>query len=305
MAKTSVAKAAAKAIPKKTAKKSAAARWRPRGNEGLKLAPLPANFRSDALLVGQGAPIAAPPAAPLPGPGLEPAAHDVRTTAFADLSASLSSVTRPGDFPWSAHVQLQMVGPDGARKVGSGCVIGDKTIITAGHCVHDGGWMREIHVSLGGSRSGLPQRLPAIYWNSTTEWIHGATPVQREAGDMGVVRVAESLAAFTAPLRYACYDTARLHDIQARRLAVSVAGFPVDPWDSFLVDAGVLTGVSGDFLLYDVETFKGQSGAPLLFWDEDGQPTVLGIHHWNVALNRNRAVRLSEPAAALLLNWTA
>ncbi len=303
MAKTSAAKDAAKATPKKAARKSAAARWRPRGNEGLKLAALPANFRSDALLQGQGTPVASAPLAALPG--LEPAARDARTAAFADLSASLSSVARPGDFPWSAHVQLQMVGPDGARKVGSGWVIGDKTILTAGHCVHDGGWMREIHVSLGGSRSGLPQRLPAIYWNTTTEWINGATPVQREAGDMGVVRVAESLAPFTAPLRYACYDTARLRDLQARRLAVSVAGFPVDPWDSFLVDAGVLTGVSGDFLLYDVETFKGQSGAPLLFWDEDGQPTVIGIHHWNVALNRNRAVRITEPAAALMLNWTA
>jgi V8-like Glu-specific endopeptidase len=237
--------------------------------------------------------------------GLEPAAREIRTTAFEDLSDSLSRVASPGAYPWSAHLQLDLIGPNGARKVGTGWVIGDKTILTAGHCVHDSGWMREIHVSLGGSQSGLPQRLPATYWNTTTEWINGATALQREAGDMGVVRVAESLAPFTAPLRYACYDSARLRDIQARRLAVSVAGFPVDPWGSFLVDAGVLTGVSGDFLLYDVETFKGQSGAPLLFWDEDGQPTVIGIHHWNVALNRNRAVRLSEPAAALLLNWTA
>lgn len=295
---------ARKASSTKAAKPSVP-RWCPRGNEGLKLAALPANFRSDSLTAGQGTPLPSPPDGPLTTDGLEPASADPRTSAFAELSASLSSVAQPGSFPWSAHVQLQMVGPDGARKVGSGWVIGDKTILTAGHCVHDGGWMREIHVSLGGSRSGLPQRLPAIYWNSTTEWIHGSTPLQRQAGDLGVVRVAESLAPYTAPLRYACYDTARLRDIQARRLAVSVAGFPVDPWDSFWVDAGVLTGVSGDFLLYDVETFKGQSGAPLLYWDEDGQPTVIGIHHWNVAQNRNRALRITEPAAALLLNWTA
>src|SRR4029450_3925081 len=53
--------------------------------------------------------------------------------------------------PWRMICALEMRGPSGAGAIGTGWLVGPRTILTAGHCVHSGrfygGWARE---SVGG-----------------------------------------------------------------------------------------------------------------------------------------------------------
>ena len=75
--------------------------------------------------------------------------------------ASIAQVVGPDDrvvvgntavFPWSTHCKLYMTFPNGDTMIGSGTLIGPRTVITAGHCVysHDkGGWATEIEVIPG------------------------------------------------------------------------------------------------------------------------------------------------------------
>jgi V8-like Glu-specific endopeptidase len=55
-----------------------------------------------------------------------------------------------------------------------------------------------------------------------------------------------------------------------------------------------------------VVTYDGQSGAPVLHWeDPNGSPTVIGIHHWTLTPTQNRALRISAQADQLLRGWAS
>lgn len=54
--------------------------------------------------------------------------------------------------PWRMICALRITGSNGVRAVGTGWLIGPRTLVTAGHCVHHpdlGGWAARIEVSAG------------------------------------------------------------------------------------------------------------------------------------------------------------
>jgi|GEM_PF-4963191 glutamyl endopeptidase len=211
-------------------------------------------------------------------------------------------INQPNAYSWCCHVLLDMVASDGRQKVGSGWLIGRRTVITAGHCVYDSGWMSRILVTPGGMDSSFIKRIPAVFSDTTHDWIHGASSAIRQAADVGVVRLAEDITAVTGTLPFKVCSQSELTQIPSGR--ISVAGFPAHS-GQFTADTGRLRSFNAAHLFYDIETWKGQSGAPVLYWDENDRPSVIGIHHWDVGNNLNRAIRLTSQAAALLLQWAA
>ena len=274
-------------------RKSTEGKFQPRHDRNFKLAPVPPGFRTTVALARGMRALPLARAAVAPG---------ARVAATIPPGSSLQEVAHPGDFPWCSHVELILTLPTGERAVGTGWVIGPRTVITAGHCVYDGGWMLNISVTPGGTDSGF-ETVAAVHFDVPDEWENG-TGEERQKSDIGVVHVRNPFPAPITPLNYAVYDDAEMGAITPGRL--SVAGFPANPFGSFLVDRGDLTAFNAPFLHYNVETSRGQSGAPLVHWEDDNTPVAIGVHHFNVnvAPNVNRAVRIGPNAAALLRSWT-
>jgi V8-like Glu-specific endopeptidase len=236
--------------------------------------------------------------APPPAPGDTPT--PARLAALLPSGTTRQPIANPNDFPWCAHVMLLMRAPDDSREVGSGWIIGPRTIITAGHCVYDQGWMRSIEVRPGGPEGGFGS-FPAVHYDTTRAWLEGSGE-ERQKSDLGVVHLRDPIPGHPGPLRYSVYSDDQINSIAPNHL--SVAGFPANPFGVFLFDRGTLLDFNKPFLHYDAETSGGMSGAPVVHWASDGIPTVIGIHHFNVRPNVNRGIRIGPAAASLLLTWT-
>lgn len=272
-------------------KTSRTGEFQPRKDRGASLAPVEPGFRMMRALAGEVRAFSPARAAAPPG---------ARVAAAIPAGSARQEMTRPGDHPWSAHVRLLFTLPSGEPSVGTGWVIGPRTIITAAHCVYDGGWIQPIHVKPGGDNSGF-NTVPAVHSDVTRAWLEERGN-ERQKSDIGVIYVGDPFEAPITPLNYAVYSDAQLRRISPGRL--SVAGFPANPFGSFLVDRGDLTAFNPPFLHYNAETSDGQSGAPVIHWEDDDTPVVIGVHHFNVAPNVNRAVRIGPGAASLLQSWT-
>jgi glutamyl endopeptidase len=271
--------------------KSKQGEFLPHNDKAVQLALLDNTFVSDPGL---------PPGLAISPPTGAGGSPGPRLAAALPTGTTRQPIANPNDYPWCAHVRLLMRLPDDSREVATGWMIGPRTIITSGHCVYDGGWMRSIEVKPGGADSTFDS-FPAIHFNTTNAWIN-ATGENRQKADLGVVYLQDAIPGHPGPLRYAVYSDAQLGAMAPNTL--SVAGFPANPFGTFLFDRGSLLDFNAPFLQYDVETSKGVSGAPVLHWGTDGIPTVIGVHHFNVLPNVNRALRIGPPAASLLLNWT-
>lgn len=233
-----------------------------------------------------------------PDPGGEAASP--RLAAVLPAGTTRQPIANINDYPWCAHVLLSMRGPDNSRQIGTGWMSGPRTVITAGHCVYDEGWMRSIEVTPGGF-GGAFGSFPATHYDTTEAWVHGSGE-NRQKADLGVIHLRDPIPGHPGPLRYAAYSDSEIRAIIPNSL--SVAGFPANPFGTFIFDRGKLLDFNAPFLHYDVETFRGVSGAPVLHWGSDGVPTVIGVHHFNVRPSVNRAIRLGPGAASLLLMWT-
>ncbi len=143
--------------------------------------------------------------------------------------------------------------------------------------------------------------MPGVHFDVPRAWIEGSGDARQKA-DLGVVHVRDPFEAPITSLNYAVYSDTQISNIRRGRL--SAAGFPANPFGSFLVDRGDLLDFNAPFLHYSVETSQGQSGAPVIHWEDDETPVVIGVHHFNVAPNVNRAIRIGSGAAALLQSWT-
>jgi glutamyl endopeptidase len=262
---------------------------------------MPINSRMASL--GRADRIAGAPSV-LPGEALEAMPPTVLAATAPQIAipgeGQHTLITDPADEPWVSHAMLLFQTATGDRRIGTGWFISPHTIITAGHCVYDGGWMQQITVTPGGLDSGF-STVAAVHWNTTQAWING-TELEREAADFGVVYIATPFAGIQ-PLSYSLYSDAQLAVLEQNSSLV-IAGFPANPFRTFVEDGGRLLDFDQSHLLYDVVTYDGQSGAPVLHWEApDGMPTVIGIHHWSLATNVNRALRIGPQADSLLRGW--
>ncbi|MFQ5730920.1 MAG: trypsin-like serine peptidase [Planctomycetaceae bacterium] len=208
---------------------------------------------------------------------------------------------------WPYVCSLQMIFPQtapGHFAVGSGCLIGRRTVLTAGHNVYDcwrGGKVLSVDVVFGdGDR--IP--VPAVEVDTTQQWID--TSCDRDPlspFDFGVV-VLPDFDHETDPLPVVPADDGDLSGVP-----LNVAGYPATPPPPHTL--GTLFGARAPAeldaahparIFYAINTWDGMSGGPTYTFDSATQTrTVRGVHTSSVG--RGSALRITTDVTAVVDEW--
>lgn len=266
------------------------------GNAG---APGPEGFSAKDLIVRGTAPLVRPP--PQKGPNETLIGSDDRTRIFDTDSA-----------PWKMICSLSIRGSNGAGFVGTGWFAGPRTIITAGHCVHEaglGGWAAQIEVRAGRNGQDEPfKKLICKRFSTTDRWKTLRDPDY----DYAAIHLDSSADEITNVTGW--FSTAVMADAGLVRQRVNVSGYPVDKGttnpkgsEQWFHASQVLT-VTPLRMFYDVDTVAGQSGAPV-WLDTDAGPRVVGIHAYGVGaaahlgITANSAPRITLAVLDVIKAW--
>jgi len=202
-----------------------------------------------------------------------------------------------------------MVGKFGAGVIGTGWLVGPKTVITAGHCVYSqfyfGGWANQIEIMPGCDGSNAPfGQLISTRFSAGQSWV--------ETGDrdfdIGCIHLEEAVGNQVGWFSVAAPNADKLQDQM-----INVSGYPIDIGDGRLQyhDANRIRQVTNLRIFYDVDTFAGQSGAPSWIQEDiDAPPTVVGIHTYGpegtppeLHVTANSATRINPDVLQQIKDW--
>lgn len=174
--------------------------------------------------------------------------------------------------PYKAICKLYMKAANGKNLIGTGFLTHRNKLYTAGHCVFDhdrGGWMQSIIVVPG--KSGVREpfgRYTAERAFAASEWVSSRSV----RNDMGAIRLSSHVSHS---------DTISVTTADANE--ATVCGYPGDR------DTGIfqyrmrdMVRKQGGRFFYQIDTFGGQSGAPLLKNSE----VAIGIHNYGGCDNK-------------------
>jgi glutamyl endopeptidase len=190
-------------------------------------------------------------------------------------------VRRPSTYPNRVVGQIQHVqGTSGWRC--SGWLIDTNTVLTSGHCVHEGGaggvWSTDLRFSPARQRRAGVVTSPfgtcgaEELW-APQQWVEDGA----EAHDWGLVQLDCAVGAVTGWLGF--YSLPGPSDL--RGATVMVQGYPSDkPFGSYWKDRGTAVGSNRSFVFYDADTFGGQSGSPVWHRRSGCGPCAVAIHSY-------------------------
>jgi V8-like Glu-specific endopeptidase len=222
------------------------------------------------------------------------------TVIGVDDRVMIDPVTAP---PWACICALKIVAQSGRVYVGTGWLIGPRTVVTAGHCVFmhdDGGYPSFVEVTPGMSGDRGPWGTSrAKKFRTVAQW----TDERATAHDYGVIVLADDLGnKVDAWFTYAAPDDGQLRGTEA-----NISGYPADK----LRDNGgqfhqyfharPIKSVDPNMLYYDIDTFGGQSGSPIWF-NVGGRRVVVGIHTTGTP-NGNSGTRIRADVFDNLHQW--
>ncbi len=218
-------------------------------------------------------------------------------------------VASTGEAPWRMICSLEIFAGD-LQFVGTGWLAGPSTVVTAGHCVIDeqsmGGWATEIRVTPG--RNGTDRRFGSFIsrsFSSVSGWVVGKDRDQ----DYGAIHLAEPIGD-----ELGWFDTAALPTSTLNGAHVNVSGYPADKGNGSEqhYHADKVIRAENRRIFYEVDTFGGQSGAPVfLLADASSRPMVVGIHAYGVGgtpthfgFSANSGPRITPEVKGVLQEWT-
>jgi glutamyl endopeptidase len=202
--------------------------------------------------------------------------------------------------PWRQICALRIRAMTGARYVGTGWFIGPRVVATAGHCVFlqkEGGWADSIEVIPGKAGAAEPYgRGTANRFASVDGWIDDAA----RDFDYGVIFLDNpALGAGVGNFEVEAALDSEIAGVTAR-----ISGYPSDrdQAEYQYYHERPLGSATANRLLYDIDTFGGQSGSPVWRQIEGSVPVAIGIHTTG-GLTGNSGTRISEPVLDNLILW--
>ena len=174
-------------------------------------------------------------------------------------------------------------------------LIAPDTVVTAGHCIFahkEGGWVSSIAVHSGREGSVRPIVRQAASLHSVTGWVRDREP----AADYGVIKL-DSPIDNVGLVGFQVTDDSDLLQYRCH-----VIGYPADRNRTMWGDAMRLQSVQQRTVTYEIDTYGGQSGSPVLVY-ENGLAASVGIHNYG-DLRGNSATRITDSVYQNLLDWS-
>jgi glutamyl endopeptidase len=202
-------------------------------------------------------------------------------------------------WPFRAICALRIRSTSGQQYAGTGFFASPNLVVTAGHCVYlhaDGGWAEEIEVIPGLAGADRPH---GSYTTRRLRTVDGWIEHQDPSSDYGGIVLDEPVGE-----RVGWFALGALSDAQLMRSWANIAGYPVDREQAraLYFHARLLVAAQPTRLIYDIDTFGGQSGSPIWFTTRDGARIVVGLHT-NGGLRENSGTRLTGDVLANLRAW--
>jgi V8-like Glu-specific endopeptidase len=204
---------------------------------------------------------------------------------------------------------LRMRAPAGNAAIGTGWLVGPRTIVTAGHCVFSqfffGGWAKEIEVSPGRNGDQFPfGTVTSQRFSSVDRWVNNEDP----DFDIGAIHLDDSLGDI---LGWFAIGALPAGDLES--FLVNISGYPADRGDGEeqYFHRNRILRVTERRIFYDVDTFGGQSGAPVwIHENENAEPLAVGIHAYGIGgtstsfgITANSAPRIIPEVLDLIQAW--
>ncbi|HEX2028461.1 MAG TPA: serine protease [Nitriliruptorales bacterium] len=203
--------------------------------------------------------------------------------------------------PWRWICSLRITAADGSAWIGTGWLVGPRTLITAGHVVYihsRGGWVRSIEVIPGRDGDSRPfGACTATSFRSVKGW----TNKKKRSHDYGAV-ILPSDCRLGSEVGF--FGFANLSQFSLLGLNVNLSGYPGDkPAGTQWWHARRVKWVTSRTLVYNIDTAGGQSGSPV--WRlTDGKRHAVGIHT-NGSSAGNSATRIAAPVFDNIKKWKA
>ena len=212
--------------------------------------------------------------------------------------------------PWRMICSLTMQAGGGSA-IGTGWLVGPRTVITAGHCVFSnlffGGWAQSITVIPGRDGSEIPfGQTVATRFAANDLWVANEDP----DFDIGCIHLEEPLGDTVG-----WFAVGALPDAELTDFLINVSGYPGDRGngrEQYFHKNRILR-VTDRRIFYDVDTFGGQSGAPAWIYPEGSDdPLAVGIHAYGTGgtpstfgITANSAPRIIPEVFDLIQSWIA
>jgi V8-like Glu-specific endopeptidase len=210
-------------------------------------------------------------------------------------------ITGTTNYPWRTICSLLVTAQDNSRWIGTGWLVGHRTVITAGHVIYihsRGGWVKNVEVIPGRNGASRPY---GSCQSSALRSVTGWTKNRKRSHDYGAI-ILPSNCPYGQQLGYFGYGNYSSSTL--RNLTVNISGYPGDkPSGTQWWHARKVSNVNSRTLVYNIDTAGGQSGSPV--WRvKDGKRYAVGIHT-NGSSSGNSATRITKPVFDNIKKWKA
>jgi V8-like Glu-specific endopeptidase len=180
--------------------------------------------------------------------------------------------------PWKQMCSLKITTSDNKKYIGSGTMISNRLILTAGHCVYiprTKSYVKSIEVIPGRNGSSYPfgSAVAKLFCAS-----RGWKESQKREYDFGFIILPSKHGIDSA--RVGSMGAANTSDVNVLGWTVNNAGYPGDRENGqyLYFNAKKIVTAEPKMLHYDLDSYGGQSGSGIYIKDQKGQRYQIAVH---------------------------